>query len=129
MTFGSHVYKIDPEDGNDLWRFPAEAQQRQSFYATPAVSDDLIVVADYTGRVYGLDPENGDQKWMFTAPISGKFVGGAAIGDEYVFIGNVAGVMYAIDKVTGVGEWEFATQRDIWAAPLVEGDTVYFGTL
>lgn len=129
MASGSHVFKIDPENGNDLWRFPEAPEQRQSFYAKPAVSDDLIVAADYTGRVYGIDPENGDQKWMFTAPISGKFIGGAAIGDKYVYIGNVAGVMYAINKTNGQSAWEFPTQRDIWAAPLLDGDTLYFGTL
>jgi eukaryotic-like serine/threonine-protein kinase len=129
MAFNSHVYKINPEDGKQIWRFPSEPQQRQSFYAAPAVSEDLIVVADYTGRVYGVDPENGTQQWMFTAPVTGKFVGGAAIGDDYVYIGNVAGVMYAINKKDGTKKWEFPTRRDIWSAPLLDGNTLYFGTL
>jgi eukaryotic-like serine/threonine-protein kinase len=130
LSFGSQVFAIDPETGDDLWRFPTTVARGQTFYATPAVDDDIVVVGDYTGHLYALDTENGNQRWLFDpADSASKFVGGAVIGDKYVYVGNVAGVMYAIDKEKGTEGWRFSADRDIWSAPLLADGTLYFTTL
>src|SRR5574341_1846913 len=71
LAYGRQVYASDPETGSKKWSFPDEEDtasgKNPTFYAPPAVADDMIIVADYLGNVYALNPENGDNLWQFTS--------------------------------------------------------------
>ncbi len=129
LAFGPGVYAINPETGLKKWSFPDRAARGQTFYAPPAVTDDIVVVGDYTGNLFALNPDTGSEVWTFQPQPRSRFVGGAAIGEQYVYAGTVAGVMYALDRDTGAEAWKFAADRDIWSAPLLAGETLYFTTL
>jgi outer membrane protein assembly factor BamB len=127
LAFGAQVYALDAA-GQRIWAFPEEPARSQAFYAAPVVSDDLVVVGDYTASLFGLDPITGQQRWTFQTSRS-RFVGGAVIGEELVYAGSVDGVVHALDRETGQEVATFSAQRDIWSAPLLDGDTLYVASL
>ncbi len=129
LAFGPQVYAIDPETGDDQWRFPDEPARGQTFYAPPAVSEGIIVVADYLGSVYAINPENGDDLWSFKSDPSARFIGGPLIGDGLVYAGNANGTMYALDRQNGNEVWRYQVDRDIWSTPLLADGTLYFTSL
>ncbi len=128
VAYGPHVYAINPETGVRLWSYPAEPVRNKTFFAAPAVADDLIIVADYEDTLTALDPATGAERWSFKSSRS-RFVGGAVIGEQFVYAGTVDGTMYALDRERGVESWSFSGERDIWSTPLLDGDTLYFTSL
>ncbi len=127
VAYGPQVYAVDPETGRDIWSYPAEPERNRTFYAPPAVGDDMIVVGDYSNSLTALNPDNGSELWTFNA--DRRFVGGAAIGDEMVYAGTVDGELHAVDRTTGDEVWAFDVDRDIWSTPLLDGNTVYVTAL
>jgi len=125
------VYAIDPANGKMKWVFPtppATLSGAQAFYAPPAVSDDLIVVTDYVDTVFALSPDTGENKWYFKPAEQkdrSRFVGGAAIGDKYVYVASVNGVVRALNKKDGTEAHIFKAADQVWATPLLDGDTLY----
>jgi outer membrane protein assembly factor BamB len=128
LAYGPGVYAINPENARAQWAFPEVAARNQTFYARPAVDDELVIVADYSGTVFALDRKTGNEVWSFPTG-SARIIGGAAIGEGMVYVGAVNGVLYALDRDSGTEAWEFATERDIWSTPLLDGDTVYVTSL
>ena len=100
LAYGPGVYAVDPENSRAEWVFPEEPGRNQNFYARPAVDDDLVFVADYSGTVFALDRETGREVWTFPTE-SPRIIGGAAVGDDLVYIGAVNGVLYALDRDSG----------------------------
>ncbi len=121
LAAGPRVYAIRPSTGELLWAFPEQIRRGQTFYAPPAVSDDLVVVADYQSSVFALDRQTGTEKWEFQ--VGARFIGGAVIGEKYVYIGSTRGVLYALDRGTGNEVWSFAAAREIWATPLLDTES------
>ena len=131
LASGPQVFAVDPADGHALWRFPAQTARGQTFYAPPAVTDDLVVVGDYSGALFALNPENGNQVWAFQPEKAdaSRFIAGAVIGDSLVYAATVKGVIYAFDRDTGAEAWRFRADRDVWSAPLLSDGVLYFTTL
>ena len=125
---GPQVYAIDPNNGSTLWVYPVELKRGQSFYAVPAVADDIVVVADYTDTLAVLDRATGREIWTFTSR-SSRFIGGAVIGDNLIYAGTVDGTVYALNRETGSTVWTYGAARDIWSTPLLDGDTLYVTSL
>lgn len=111
----------------------------------------------YSGVLYGLDPATGAQQWCLAfdqkaqtragcpmvkdgtqaglfgiAPaVDNRIVGGLALVDGVAYVGLANGKFYAVDAATGRELWTtpFKAERDIWAPPLVAGDTIYLTSL
>lgn len=133
------VVALDATDGRLIWAYPRDPKEdnRGIFYATPAVTDEYVLVAsDVMARglfsaprhvVWALDRE-GHQVWSFSGA-GGQYVeGGAAAGDTFV-IGNSDGYVYALNLHTGDLRWKFRTGHRVWATPLIVGETVYIGSM
>jgi outer membrane protein assembly factor BamB len=128
LAYGPGVYAIDPQTTRAEWAFPEEPGRNQNFYARPAVDDELVIVADYSGMVFALDRETGRDIWRFPTE-SARIIGGATIGEGLVYVGAVNGVLYALDRDSGAEAWQFAADRDIWSSPLLDDGTVYITSL
>lgn len=128
VAFGPSVYAVDPESGVARWSYPAEPQRGQTFYAEPAVADDMIVVGDYDSNLIALNPETGQPIWTFESDGS-RFIGSAVISDGLVYAGSADGVLHALDRATGEQVWTFRARQDIWARPLIVDDIVYVPSL
>jgi len=126
---GPQVYAINPNDGSTLWVYPVELKRGQSFYAVPAVTDDIVVVTDYTNMLQVLNRNTGQEIWTFTSPRKSRFIGGAVIGDNLIYAGTVDGTVYALDRDTGSTVWTYSAARDVWSTPLLDGNTLYVTSL
>ncbi len=58
---------LDRANGALLWSFPEEGQEDslEGIYASPAVTDDLVLVGGYNGILYALDPSTRQKVWEF----------------------------------------------------------------
>jgi outer membrane protein assembly factor BamB len=129
VSAGQQVYAVDPDNATTLWAYPSELKRGQTFYAAPAVADEIIIVTDYLNSVFAVDRTTGSERWAFQG--KARFIGSAAVGEDYVYAGSSDGILYALDRMTGAAAWTFAADRDIWSAPLLdaESSTVYVTSL
>jgi outer membrane protein assembly factor BamB len=108
----------------------------------------------YSGVLYGLDP-TGAQQWCLafdqkgaqrqncplatggtqagflglSPAVDNRIVGGVTVSDGVAYVGLANGAVYAVDASTGRDLWRFKAERDIWAAPLVNGSRLYIASL
>lgn len=129
VAAGPQVYAVDPATGTTIWAYPVEPARNVTFYAPPAITDDLVIVADYTNTLYALNRESGQSRWSFTSDRSSRFIGGATVNDTIVYAGTVDGTVYALDRETGDVIWKYGAARDIWSTPLLDGETLYVTSL
>jgi outer membrane protein assembly factor BamB len=40
VSSGSFIYAVDVQNGREVWRYPAEADSKLLFYATPVLTED-----------------------------------------------------------------------------------------
>ena len=76
---------LDRANGALLWSFPQEGQEGdglEGIYASPAVTDDLVLVGGYNGILYALDPSTRQKVWEFQTDDS--IVGSPALVYEEV---------------------------------------------
>jgi outer membrane protein assembly factor BamB len=111
-----------------MWSYPIEPERSRTFYARPAVDDEMVVVTDYTDSVTALNPETGQELWTFSTD-KARFIGGAVVDAERVYAGSVDGTLHALDRTNGQEAWTFSAERDIWSTPLLDGDTLYVTSL
>lgn len=126
VAFAQGVYAVDPETGREVWTYPSEPDRSRTFFAEPAVAEDIVVVGDYEETLTALDPETGNALWDFEAA---RLIGGATIGDELVYAGTADGTVYAINRTNGSEVWSFQADQDIWAQPLLVENTLYVASL
>ncbi len=131
---------LNAENADLLWAFPADPKQdnRGIFYVTPAVTDQLVIVASEVAGsgflsqssyiVWGLDRENGALLWQFNGA-KGQYVEGGAVGGGLFVIGNSDGKVYALDLDSGALKWSFEAGHRIWSTPLIDSETVYVGSM
>jgi outer membrane protein assembly factor BamB len=120
LAFNQHVYAVNVANGTEKWRFPAEANNKLSFFATPTLTEDgQLLVGGFDHVLYSLDPATGGQKWAYSGATN-RYVGGPLTSEKGIFAPNADDNLYALD-LTGKALWSFKTGGPNWARP--EGDT------
>ena len=97
--------------------------------ARASIVDDLVYIADYTGRVFCLDAKTGKKYWEHDT--KGHIWGSTFVADGKVYIGNEegeltiikAGKEYNKDEVKII---EFPAP--IYSTPVASNGTLYIGT-
>jgi outer membrane protein assembly factor BamB len=129
LSYNQHVYALQLENGLQRWKFPAEADRTATFFATPTITEDgLLVVGGYNNILYGLDAErNGQLLWTY-ADASNRYIGATLATDDGIYAPNADNFLYAL---TGSGQlrWKFEAERPIWAQPISDGETVYLSSM
>lgn len=128
IAYGSKVYAINAEAGDVNWSFPEKVVGGETFFAPPAVTDDLVVVTDYSDSLFALNPADGKQLWMFKSNRS-RFIGGAAIGETLVYAATVDGTVHALDRKMGTEEWSYTAEGGVWSTPLLADGMLYVTAL
>lgn len=128
FAYSNKVYAFDSETGAVNWSFPEQGAGGQTFYAPPAVADDLVVVTDYSDSLFALNPTDGKQLWTFKSDRS-RFIGGAVIGEDLVYAATVDGIIHALDRKTGSEEWAYITEGNVWSTPLLADSVLYVTAL
>ncbi len=72
-------------------------------YASPIVSDGLVLVPSWDGNLYAMDEYSGQLRWTFTT--SGPIYSSPAVVNGVVYLASRDGQVYAINEQTGVSVW------------------------
>jgi outer membrane protein assembly factor BamB len=143
VAIGPSVYALDIAGEELRWQYPVEAG-RASFFASPAISGDRMLLGDYgasggtfssniTVSIYGLDDLTDTSPGTLWTPVSGvardRIVAPPLLTETQAFVGTADGVLYALDAEDGAVQWSFAAEHAIWGQPVVYEGVIYFTSL
>lgn len=132
VASGPHIYSLNAQDGSQRWMFPAELDNKISFFAAPALADngEQLVLGGYDNVLYSLNPENGlPSGWSFSGATS-RYIADLVVTENGIFAPNSDGHLYALN-FSGQPLWNEAydTVEPIWAGPVTDGSTLYVAAL
>lgn len=132
VAFQNHVYAVDVTNGNEVWRFPIEADNNQTFFASPTLTPDgHLIVGGFDNILYRVNAENGQpaagESWPFQGATN-RFVGSALATESGIYAPSADMRLYGLD-LSGAERWNFLTGQPNWAAPAANGDTVYLTSM
>jgi len=145
LAANSFVYAINLNDGKEIWRYPAKADNKLHFIAQPVVAPDGTVIIGSSGndhRLVALDPSSlsggGDtfktptEKWLFSEAKS-SWVAGVLIIDNKVFAPNSDGTLYVLNLQDGMSTKEALKKIELggvlWSQPSTDGNLVYVASV
>lgn len=118
------LFALDRATGAVRWRRVAG----NDIWATPVLVGDQIVIATMDGRVTAFNA-NGDQQWQ-ARPAGGAIAATPVVDGNRMYLGASDRRVYAIDSTNGATIWRSETGDNwFWTELLLEGDTLYAGTL
>ncbi|MCK4962606.1 MAG: PQQ-like beta-propeller repeat protein, partial [Anaerolineales bacterium] len=89
LAFNQFVHAIDLESGEESWHYPEEPDRAISFFASPAIADDgLVIIGGYDKVVYALEPGVGGNVrvvWKFEGA-SDRIVGSPVVAGDLVLV-------------------------------------------
>ena len=124
-TFNNEVLAVDVDAGELSWRYE-HPERHFPFYASAAITDDLVIVAGRDKLVHALDRATGEARWTFRA--RARFDASPAVAGDRVYAGNADGRLYVLDLGTGEKLSEFHAGAAIMGSPAVAGGHIVFGT-
>jgi outer membrane protein assembly factor BamB len=137
-----HVYKFDPANGAEAWRFPFSQEQQAPgpFAGEPMPYNDVIVVGGAIrldgrpdNKLYALSAQDGRTEWLFTGGQK-EYVDGVASDGKWIYAPNGDNNLYVIDPSTMNGVeptlvYTFTAKDKLWTKPLVANGKVYLPSL
>ncbi|MFB4422675.1 PQQ-binding-like beta-propeller repeat protein [Streptomyces sp. QL37] len=116
---GQHLYALDADDGDPLWKYMDD-----SFHPYPVVVGDAVY-AHMNAFFYVLDPRTGKKLWThgFDGLTSDDFT---VAGDTFLTHGEKS--VIAVDTRTRKETWTYEADSEVETGLVVEGGKVYFGT-
>jgi outer membrane protein assembly factor BamB len=133
ISGGAFVYAVDLKTGKEVWHYPAEANSKLLFYATPILTADgqlLIGSAGTTHPLVSLDPATGRELWTeaFTKG-KGTWLAPPLVLNEKIYAPNTDGFVYILD----LGGKEIADPIEVdgalWSTPSTDGKLLYVASL
>ena len=124
-TYGNEVLGVNLTSGEIVWRYEHPVR-KLPFFASAAVTKDLVVIGGRDKMVHALSPEKGEPQWTYTA--KSRIESSPVIVGKRVFFGTTRGVFIALDIATGEQVWEFETGSSIVGSPSVADGKIYIGT-
>lgn len=106
------------------WRF--ESRKRQPFFASPAVTEKLVVAASRDKRVYALKRKTGDEAWTFLT--EGKIDSSPVVAGPRVYVGSFDKNLYVLDLATGKEVQRIALDAAAMASPAVANGCLVIAT-
>ena len=130
---GTFVYAVDLKTGNEVWKYPAEADSKLSFYATPVLTADgqlLIGSAGTKHPFVSLDPATGKEKWAesFTNN-KGAWLASPLVFNDRIYAPNTDGFVYVIDMNGKKAAEPIELGGALWSAPSTDGTLLYVTSL
>jgi outer membrane protein assembly factor BamB len=93
----------------------------------PAVSDNVVFMADYNGELSALELATGDEVWSLTFDY--KISGGVVVSEDDVYIATQDGVLHSIAKDTGKITWSQQLSSESIAPAVADREQVYVRTI
>ncbi len=126
------MIKLDPSNWEQplVWSQHDDEVDKAGVFATPALYEDLVVYATFTGRALGLDRATGEVRWEKHLP--GPLMGSPVVVDGVWIQGDCGGVLHAFDvrdtRVEPPELWSVPLGGCIESTPAVWNGRVYVGT-
>jgi len=123
---GGNMAALDLKTGHDRWAGVVELPG--PFTASPAVKDDMVVIASQRGTVYALNPNTGGIKWetSFNSNTIFEAINSSPVlTRDKVIVGTDGGSLYILEQSDGRSIWQFRSDSWIWASPAVSHGYVY----
>jgi outer membrane protein assembly factor BamB len=130
LAYNTHVYAVNAVNGNEIWRYPAQANAKITFYASPVLtSDKQLIVGGYDYVIHSLNASNGTEKWAFSNA-KNRFIGTPMVTDSTIYASNSDNSLYALG-LQGNLLWSFKTEGELWAQPVIDpdGSKLYISSL
>ncbi len=122
------------ETGKLIWEKSIYPEQRSmqdggilgyEIIASPAFTEELVVVPCFDGNLYGLNAKDGEIVWTY--PYDSTAHSSPSVADGVVYFGDFAGKLHAVDLKTGKGLWAFQAGGRIITSPWPGDGVIYFG--
>ncbi|HDD46179.1 MAG TPA: hypothetical protein ENG42_01780 [Candidatus Aenigmarchaeota archaeon] len=118
-----HLYCIDANNGEELWRFRTGGV---IFHSGPAVYEGRVYFGSYDSYVYCINAFNGNELWRFKT--GNKLTGSMPlIFNEHVYFGSRDGNLYCLDR-NGKEVWRFCAGDYVCSSPTVYDSKLIFGS-
>ena len=126
-TMTNQVIAVDLKAKKKAWTFEP-IRRAQPFYASAAVTDQLVVTASRDKKVYALDRATGKEKWSFLA--EAMVDSSPLIVNDRVYIGCLSSTaeFYVLDLKTGKQLQEITLDSAITGTASVANDCILVGT-
>jgi len=105
LANGQFVYAINSNDGKEIWHYPLQGDSKLTFYSTPVVTPEGLVIIGSSGINHSLIAVN-PHKFPDTLP--------APVGGFQRFFCNIG--LAVCPKPVEVEEWIFSEAKDHWVA-------------
>lgn len=132
---GDHLYvgtissntmlAIDWKQARTDWTFEP-AKHQQPFYASAAVTEELVVAGSRDKHVYALDRKTGKEAWDFAT--QGKVDSSPVVAGKRVYVGSMDGNLYVLDLEKGNLLAKYPLGREIACSPAVAEGCLVIGT-
>jgi outer membrane protein assembly factor BamB len=129
------------KDGTELWRYPGSRNGKLTFYSTPAITPDGLVIVGSAGTdhsLIALNPAdiNPDTKapveaWKFTGA-KDHWVAAPLVLNNKLFAVNSDGNLYILDLQDGQSVKDATVVKldgRLWSGPTTDGERVYVTSL
>jgi len=142
LADGSLVYAVNLKDGRELWHYPEKGGSKETFYATPVVTSDGLVIVGSAGSDHSLiainpndinpDTNSPMEAWTFTGA-KDHWVAAPLIIDNLLFAPNADGNLYVLDLTDGHSTKQaiktIQLSGRLWAQPVTDGKRIFVTSL
>ncbi|HET7143431.1 MAG TPA: PQQ-binding-like beta-propeller repeat protein [Anaerolineales bacterium] len=133
ISNGTFVYGVDLKTGREVWRYPAEADSKLMFYATPVLTPDgqlLIGSAGTKHPFVSLDPATGKEKWAVSfTENKGAWLASPLVFNDRIYAPNTDGFLYIIDMDGRRAADPIELGGALWSAPSTDGSLLFVTSL
>ena len=128
-TSEGRLYVRDVATGGGVAAWPGNGKELgASIWASPIVSDGVVITATMKGTVQAFNLETGIAVWDAPFKKDSAIAVLALINENVLFVPGLGGIIDFIDVQSGqsIGQ-SFETEGWVWSAPLVKDGILYFG--
>jgi outer membrane protein assembly factor BamB len=134
LADGPFVYAVNVKDGTELWRYPAQRDNKLLFYTTPYITSDGTIIVGSSGSnasLLGITP-NGKDAWSYKGT-KYHWVAAPLQIDNKLYAPNSDGNLYVFDLSDGQTDKQpievIELSTDLWAQPVTDGKNLYISAL
>jgi outer membrane protein assembly factor BamB len=122
-TMTNDVQAIDWAEGKLLW---TARKRRQPFYASVAVSGELVLAGCKDKRLYALDRKTGNDVWSFLT--GGRIESSPVVTGKRVYLGSLDKNLYVLDLAKGSLIQKVELDSEVVGSPAVADGCLVLGT-
>jgi outer membrane protein assembly factor BamB len=124
-TMGNQVLAVDWKQGKVAWTFEPR-KNPQPFYASPAVTEQLVIIGGRDRRVHALDRATGKEVWSFLT--RNRVDSSPVVVGSRVYAGSLDGTLYMLNLAKGTELAKYELDGAIGGSPAVAAGCLVIGT-